>query len=157
MLDTRPVDNLGDVAGRSMMIEKELRGPTEALPGRAMAPSHDAIWSLQRSAGNRAVAGLLLARARVTTGQKFRERVPVRPPGGNQRERRLRTLEREIHNRLVRYNRAAAPTIDDQVRLLGELDERIYEWFSVLGSTDFDTEPLARFMRQLMEKLDAID
>jgi hypothetical protein len=150
-------DDWGDLAGRNMMIEREGRGRSE-VPCRGAtpsAPSREAIWSLQRSAGNRAVAGVLLARARVTTGKKFREQVPQRPPGGTRRERRLRTLEQEIHDRLVRYNRAAAPTVADQVSLLGELDERIYEWFSVLGSTDFDTEPRALFMRRLMEKLDA--
>jgi hypothetical protein len=113
------------------------------------------ISSLQRTAGNRAVAGLLLARARVTTGAKFRASVPVRAGGGNAQEARLTTLEQQIYNRLESYNQLSRGKLNRRVKLLGELDERIYEWFTTLAITDFDTEPRAQFMRRLMDKLQA--
>jgi hypothetical protein len=105
----------------------------------------------QRRAGDRAAASVV-ARAPVTTGNDFRTTVPDR---GEDTE--LGRLEGEIRSNLDEYNQIADDNteIEERVRLLGELDHAIYRWFDNLQITDFDTEPLAPFMRDLMEELDA--
>jgi hypothetical protein len=119
-------------------------------------------FALQRSAGNRAVAGMVkVARARVTSGRDFRASVPVRT-GATPGDLALAPIEKRIKTRLVRYNRIATdPTqLAARIQLLGELDHEIYSWFNALQSTDFDIdtpglpEPRAVFMRRLMEELD---
>ena len=121
--------------------------------------SPEDVLALQRTSGNRAISQALsqqLARAPVTTDLQFRAHVPVRGPGTLQ-EQSLGRLEASIARRLRRYNRIATDNtrIPDRVRLLGELDHLIYGWFDELQSTDFDAEPRAPYMRDLMNELDA--
>lgn len=139
----------------------EVRGkhPAQATPvptaRYTTAAPADRVLDLQRSAGNHAVASVL-ARAPVTTGDQFRTRVPRRADGGTAQETTLATAERRIRNRLDRYNQIANDNaqVPARVTLLGELDHEIYKWFDTLQIQDFDTEPLAGHMRDLMEELD---
>lgn len=146
-----------------MQRESEIRasrGGKDGVRGAPVpaTPRQDAVLALQRSAGNRAVADLVtLARAPVTTEAQFRAGVPDRGGGGTAQEVALGQLEGKVRRRLRRYNRVATDNtqLAARIRLLGELDDHVYRWFGALASTDFDTEPRALFMRDLMEELDA--
>ena len=134
--------------------------PVQATPVRA--PGHptagpaDRVLELQRSAGNHALASVL-ARAPVTTSAQFRTHVPKRADGGTAQETALAAAETQISKRLRLYNRIANDNtqVPARVKLLGELDHEIYKWFDTLQTQDFDTEPRALHMRDLMEELDA--
>ena len=67
----------------------------------------------------------------------------------------LGRLEGKVRRRLRRYNRVATDNtqLPARIALLGELDDHVYRWFDTLASTDFDAEPRALFMRNLMEEL----